>query len=248
MFALTDVSKSFGGETVLDGLSLAVAANRATALIGPSGCGKSTLLRLMIGLLAPDAGTVTFAGEPVAGEGSAELRRMRHRIGYVIQDGGLFPHLTAGQNATLLAEHLRTPPDAAAARLAELCDTCRFPPDLLDRFPAELSGGQRQRVGLMRALFTDPEALLMDEPLGALDPIVRDELQGELTELFGRLGKTVVLVTHDLPEAARLADEIVLLRGGEVAQRGTIDDLLDRPADDFVRRFAAAQHVRRDGV
>ena len=248
MFALTDVTHSFGGEAVLRGLSLAVDANRVTALIGSSGSGKSTILRLMIGLLSPDSGSVTFAGEPVAAEGTAALRRLRHRVGYVIQDGGLFPHLTAAGNVTLLAEHLRTPADRVSVRLAELCDTCRFPPDLLDRFPAELSGGQRQRVGLMRALFTDPEALLMDEPLGALDPIVRDELQGELDELFGRLGKTVVLVTHDLPEAARLADEIVLLRGGEVVQRGTIDDLLDRPADDFVRRFAAAQHVRRNAA
>ena len=166
---------------------------------------------------------------------------MRHRVGYVVQDGGLFPHLSARGNVALLARHLGTPPGEVAARVETLCMLCRFDPALLDRRPAELSGGQRQRVGLMRALFTDPAGLLMDEPLGALDPIVRDELQAELKDLFGRLGKTVVLVTHDLAEAARLSDDLVLLDAGRVAQRGRFEDLRDRPASDFVRRFVTAQ-------
>lgn len=241
MFALDAVRKSFAGATVLRGVTLDVDAGRTTALIGPSGCGKSTLLRLLLGLIEPDAGAVRVGGETLAGLSGAAMNRVRHRIGYVVQDGGLFPHLTARRNIALLARHLGTPAARVGARVETLCMLCRFDPDLLDRRPAELSGGQRQRVGLMRALFTDPEALLMDEPLGALDPIVRDELQGELRDLFGRLGKTVVIVTHDLAEAARLSDDLVLIEGGRVAQRGPYETLRDRPASDFVRRFVTAQ-------
>ena len=250
MFALSDVTKSFGGKrrggervggtVILDRLSLEVAANRTTALIGPSGCGKSTVLRLLIGLLRPDAGTVTVHGEPLPPDGSGELRELRRRVGYVIQDGGLFPHLSAGGNATLLARHLGWPRHRIAHRLDTLCMLCRFDPDLLGRRPAKLSGGQRQRVGLMRALFCEPDALLMDEPLGALDPIVRDELQEELADLFASLKKTVVIVTHDLAEAARLSADLVLLSGGGVAQRGPYEALRDAPADRFVERFVTA--------
>ena len=241
MFALDAVGKSFDGGEVLRGVSLEVRPGTTTALIGRSGCGKSTLLRLLLGLIAPDRGTVTVGGEDPNALRPRDLDRLRHRIGYVVQDGGLFPHLSARGNVTLLARHLRTPPAEVESRLATVCMLCRFDPALLDRRPGELSGGQRQRVGLMRALFTDPEALLMDEPLGALDPIVRDELQGELRDLFGRLGKTVVVVTHDLAEAARLSDDLVLLEAGRVAQRGPYEALRDRPAGEFVRRFVTAQ-------
>ena len=240
MFALADVTKAFRSAVVLDGLSLAVAPNRTTALIGPSGCGKSTVLRLMLGLLRPDGGTVTADGEPLPPDDSAALRRFRHRVGYVIQDGGLFPHLSARRNVTLLARHLGWRPDEIDARLETLCMLCRFDPGLLDRRPAKLSGGQRQRVGLVRALFCEPDALLMDEPLGALDPIVRDELQGELAGLFASLGKTVVIVTHDLAEAARLGSELILMHDGRVAQRGPFEALRDDPASGFVARFVTA--------
>ena len=241
MFALDAVGKSFDGAPVLRGVSLTVEPGTTAALIGPSGCGKSTLLRLLLGLIAPDAGSVRVGGENLAGLSPADLNGVRHRIGYVVQDGGLFPHLSARGNVALLARHLGTAAAAVEARVETLCMLCRFDPALLDRRPAELSGGQRQRVGLMRALFTDPEALLMDEPLGALDPIVRDELQGELADLFRRLGKTVVIVTHDLAEAARLSEDLVLLDAGRVAQRGPYETLRDRPASDFVRRFVTAQ-------
>jgi osmoprotectant transport system ATP-binding protein len=238
MFTLRDVSKAFAGRTALGPLSLEVPAGRTTALIGLSGCGKSTLLRMLIGLVEPDAGAVEFAGEPVT---PATARGVRLRVGYVIQDGGLFPHLTARENVTLMARHLSRDRAATAARVTELADLTHFPGDGLDRFPHQLSGGQRQRVGLMRALMLDPDALLLDEPLGALDPLIRADLQTELRDIFRSLGKTVVLVTHDLTEAAYFAERVVLLRDGQVVQEGTLADLWHRPADPFVTRFVQAQ-------
>jgi osmoprotectant transport system ATP-binding protein len=238
MFALREVSKVYAGRPALGPLSLEVPAGRTTVLIGPSGCGKSTLLRLLIGLVEPDAGEVAFDGKPVT---AATARAVRLRVGYVIQDGGLFPHLTARGNVTLMARHLGRDRAATAARVAELAELTRFPADGLDRYPHELSGGQRQRVGLMRALMLDPDALLLDEPLGALDPLVRIDLQAELRDIFRALGKTVVLVTHDLGEAAFFADRVVLLRDGLVVQEGGPADLWHRPADPFVTRFVQAQ-------
>jgi osmoprotectant transport system ATP-binding protein len=166
---------------------------------------------------------------------------VRLRVGYVIQDGGLFPHLTARGNVTLMARHLGRDRDTTAARVAELTDLTRFPSDGLDRYPHELSGGQRQRVGLMRALMLNPDALLLDEPLGALDPLLRADLQAELRDIFRRLDKTVVLVTHDLAETTFFADRVVLLRAGQVVQEGSPADLWHHPADAFVTQFVRAQ-------
>lgn len=238
MFALADVSKVYAGRPVLGPLSLQVPAGRTTALIGPSGCGKSTLLRLLIGLVEPDAGTVTFDGAPVT---PRTAHAVRLRVGYVIQDGGLFPHLTARGNVTLMARHLGRDRDSIAARVTELATLTRLPTDALDRYPHQLSGGQRQRVGLMRALMLNPAALLLDEPLGALDPLVRADLQTELRDIFRQLNKTVVLVTHDLGEASYFADRVVLLRDGVIVQEGSPADLWHRPADSFVTRFVQAQ-------
>jgi osmoprotectant transport system ATP-binding protein len=162
-------------------------------------------------------------------------------MGYVIQDGGLFPHLTAAQNALLMATYLRRPASEMRSRLKELCDLTHFPPEGLDRYPVELSGGQRQRVSLMRALMLDPDVLLLDEPLAALDPLVRASLQTDLKEIFRRLQKTVVLVTHDMAEAGYLADKIVLLMEGRIIQQGTLEDLRERPASRFVSDFLTAQ-------
>ena len=245
MFRLDAVSKSYGGVVALDTVSLEIASGRTTALIGPSGCGKSTLLRLLLGLVVPDSGTVSVDGSTLD---DAVVTSVRQRAGYVVQQGGLFPHLTARQNVCLMANHLRWPRERIADRGDELAALTHLPVDRLDRFPAELSGGQNQRVGLMRALMLDPQVLLLDEPLGALDPMIRFELQAELRELFAALGRTVVMVTHDLVEAAYLADTIVLMRQGRVVQGGTLGAMLDAPADEFVTRFIRAQRSHLDGL
>jgi len=244
MFALDRVSKSYRGLTALERVSLDIAPGHTTVLIGPSGCGKSTLLRLLLGLVAADDGTVRFDGEALT---PGRIPGVRRRVGYVIQQGGLFPHLTARRNVTLMADYLGWPADRIAARIAELTDLTHFPQDGLERYPGELSGGQNQRVGLMRALMLDPEVLLLDEPLGALDPMVRFGLQEELRQIFGSLHKTVVMVTHDLSEAAFLADTIVLMRQGRIVQQGSLDDMLSKPADEFVTRFVRAQRSHLDG-
>ena len=238
MLELRGVSKSFGDHVALRPLDLSIAQSSITVLIGPSGCGKSTMLRLMIGLLRPDSGEVRFEGEELE---EANLLSARRRMGYVIQDGGLFPHLTALENVALMAAYLGWEEDRIAARVAELASMTHFSPERLDRYPAQLSGGQQQRVSLMRALMLDPEILLLDEPLGALDPMIRAELQDELREIFRTLGKTVVMVTHDMGEAAYFGDEIVLLCDGQIVQKGNLDELLTTPASEFVTRFVRAQ-------
>jgi osmoprotectant transport system ATP-binding protein len=238
MFELHRIEKRFAGRIALQSIDLRIPAGRALVLLGPSGCGKSTLLKILLGLVRPDAGEVRFAGEPIDPERARQLRR---RMGYVVQGGGLFPHLTARANVTLMARRSGWNPQRIAERMAELVALARLPDSALDRFPADLSGGQAQRVSLMRALMLDPEVLLLDEPLGALDPITRFELQEDLHAIFSRLRKTVVLVTHDLGEAVFFADEIVLMREGTIVQRGTAEDLIERPADAFVTRFVRAQ-------
>jgi osmoprotectant transport system ATP-binding protein len=238
MPSLTGVSKRFGGTLALAETNLTIAVGRTTVLIGPSGCGKSTLLRLMIGLVEPDTGVVRFEGVTLDARTAPELRK---RMGYVIQDGGLFPHLTARDNVALVARHLGWSAGRVDARLAELATLAQLPDAALVRFPVELSGGQRQRVGLMRALMLDPDVLLLDEPLGALDPITRFELSADLKRIFERLAKTVVMVTHDIGEAAFFGHHIVLLREGRVVQEGPLAELCRHPADPFVRRFIGAQ-------
>jgi osmoprotectant transport system ATP-binding protein len=238
MLELKGVSKTFAQAPAVQPTDLTVPAGRTTVLLGPSGCGKSTLLRLMIGLIRPDAGTVRINGAELTANNVLALRQ---RIGYVIQEGGLFPHLTAEGNIALMARHLGWREDAVARRVAELAELTQFPLDGLRRYPAELSGGQRQRVALMRALVLDPDVILLDEPLGALDPMIRAELQADLRAIFRRLGKTVVMVTHDIGEAGFFGDQIVLLREGRTVQRGTLRELVASPAEPFVTQFINAQ-------
>jgi osmoprotectant transport system ATP-binding protein len=238
MIELKGVSKTYGGLVVLHQIDLAVAAGRTTVLIGPSGCGKSTLLRVMIGLIQPDTGWVKIAGTEL---NPATILEVRHGLGYVIQDGGLFPHMSARDNVILMAQYLRWDARKIEERLGELAELTRFPQDGLDRFPAQLSGGQRQRVSLMRALMLDPKVILLDEPLGALDPMVRAELQADLRAIFRSLEKTVVMVTHDLAEASWFGHQIILLRDGRIVQRGPLRALIDSPAEPFVTQFVSAQ-------
>jgi osmoprotectant transport system ATP-binding protein len=237
MVLLDGVEKRFGGNLMLAPTTLVVVSGTCLALVGPSGSGKSTLLRLMLGLLVPDAGTLTVAGTPVTPTTATAVRR---RVGYVIQDGGLFPHLTGRANVTLLARHLGWPAPRVHARVAELAALVRLELPLLDRYPAQLSGGERQRVGLMRALMLDPPLLLLDEPMAALDPMIRAHLQLDLKRIFAELAKTVVLVTHSLGEAALLGDEVALMHAGRVVERGTMRDLASS-ADPFAREFVDAQ-------
>ena len=238
MISVEDVSKTYSGRTALAPTTLTLMPGKTTVLIGPSGCGKSTLLRLMIGLIEPDTGRVILGDTPLTPQ-NAETQR--HAIGYVIQDGGLFPHLTAGENVSLLARYLGKSSAEISPRVSELAQLVQLPEEALSRYPSGLSGGQRQRVGLMRALMLDPPLLLLDEPLGALDPITRSELQTQLKDIFASLHKTVVLVTHDMGEAAYFGDTIILMRSGKIVQSGTLDDLLHRPAERYVTDFIRAQ-------
>jgi osmoprotectant transport system ATP-binding protein len=240
MFELSGVSKSYDHQQALHAIDLTVPPGQTTVLIGPSGCGKSTLIRLMIGLLRPDAGSVRFDGNTLTAD---NVQTLRFRMGYVVQDGGLFPHLTARDNVILMARYLGWNPQRIETRLGELAELTQFPVDGLSRYPTQLSGGQRQRVSLMRALMLDPDVLLLDEPLGALDPIIRSELQTDLRRIFQALAKTVVLVTHDLGEAGFFGDLIVLLRAGKIVQQGTLANLVQAPADSFVTRFINAQRL-----
>lgn len=240
MLKLSEISKAYGSRVILKRMSLEIPEQRRLALIGPSGCGKSTLLRIVLGLIAPDSGQVEIGGQVLRPENARELRQ---RIGYVIQDGGLFPHLTAGGNVALMARHLGREEAAIQTRLKELADLVHLPADLLQRFPAEMSGGQRQRVGIMRALMLDPPVLILDEPMGALDPLVRYQLQSDIRDICTDLHKTVLLVTHDMGEAAFLADEIILLKEGRVVQRGTPRELVESPSEEFVTDFLKAQRM-----
>src|SRR5438445_845805 len=235
---LEDVCKRYGDAIALYPTPLQMESSKSTVLIGPSGCDKSTLLRLIIRLIEPDSGSIAFDGKAVTPDNINALRR---RIGYVIQEGGLFPHLTARANVLLMARHIGKSEDETQNRLVELCELTRFSVNLLSRYPVELSGGQRQRVGLMRALMLSPELLLLDEPLGALDPLVRASLQKDLKEIFARLQQTVLFVTHDLAEATYFGDDIVLMKEGRIIQRGSATVLRERPADPFVLEFINAQ-------
>jgi osmoprotectant transport system ATP-binding protein len=238
MLELNGVSKQYGRTHALHPTDLTIPRGKATVLIGPSGSGKSTLLRVMIGLIWPDTGMVRFDGTDVIPANALMLRR---RMGYVIQDGGLFPHLTARDNITLMARYLNWSRERIESRLAELAKLTQFPVNGLDRFPTQLSGGQRQRVSLMRALMLDPDVLLLDEPLGALDPMIRSDLQEDLRSIFQSLAKTVVLVTHDLGEAGFLGDLIVLCHDGRIVQQGSLAELVRAPVNPFVTRFINAQ-------
>lgn len=238
MIELKGVTKSFGSHVAVDNVDFDCPTGKTQVLIGTSGCGKSTLLRMIVGLVIPDRGTVRFDDQSLS---ESNLDEMRLRIGYMIQEGGLFPHLSVRDNAAIMPRYLGWKTDRTETRLRELLELTQLPEHMLARFPRQLSGGQRQRVSLIRALMLDPDVLLLDEPLGDLDPMIRAELQEDLRNIFRDLGKTVVMVTHDLAEAGFLGDRITLLRAGRIVQQGSFSELVDNPADDFAAKFVQAQ-------
>jgi len=236
LIRLDRVTKRYPGGGV-GPLTLEVGDRTTVVLVGPSGSGKSTVLRLLVGLLSADTGQVFVAGQPMRPDTAESLRL---RMGYMIQEGGLFPHLSARNNASIVARYLGWSTERIEARLSELAELARLPRILLDRFPARLSGGERQRVALIRALFLDPDVILLDEPLGALDALVRTRLQDELRQMFHALAKTVIFVTHDLAEAAFIADEIVVMGAGVIVERGSVESIVLHPTSELTASLLAA--------
>lgn len=234
LIELRRVSKSVGKDAILEELSLTFQEDRTSVIIGPSGCGKSTLLRLILGLVKPTCGHIYLDQVNLEEKNGNFWRR---QIGYVTQDGGLFPHLTAHDNVALMAQFLHLDSNWIEERILFLSDLVRLSARCLSQYPSELSGGQRQRVSLMRALLLDPKCLLLDEPLAALDPITKFELQTELKQIFGKLKKTILLVTHDMQEAAYFGDEIILMRSGRIVQASSFAELAHHPIEPFVSEF-----------
>jgi len=238
LIELKNVSKSFLTETVISKFNLSIGTGETVVLIGPSGCGKSTLLKLMLGLVTPDSGVIKCFGEELDG---INIHHIRKRIGFVIQHGGLFPNFNALDNIVLMANQAKWSDQDIKRRLDELTEFTSFEHRHLKQYPSQLSGGQRQRVALMRALMLDPEILLLDEPMGALDPMIRYDLQVDLRKIFRELGKTTVMVTHDLTEAAYFSEIIILMRDGRIVQQGSIAEMISSPAEPFVSQFIQAQ-------
>jgi osmoprotectant transport system ATP-binding protein len=225
------VTKRYGSTSVFDALELGIEEHAIAAVVGKSGCGKSTLLQMVNGLIVPDEGTVRVFGEPIARN---ELTRLRRRIGYAVQGIGLFPHMRTERNIGLLGELEGWPRDRLASRVEELMSLMGLEPPLKERFPHELSGGEQQRVGICRAMLLAPEILLLDEPFSGIDPVSRQEIHARLLELLGRQPTTVLMVTHDMEEAARLATHLVVLAEHGIVQSGTAREVGDHPANAYV--------------
>ena len=240
MITFDHVTKRFPDGTVgVDDLSLEVPDGEVVVLVGPSGCGKTTTMRMVNRMIEPTEGRILLDGSDVMASDPAELRR---QIGYVIQQVGLFPHRTITENIATVPQLLGWDKERVAARVAALMETVGLPEGVRDRFPHQLSGGQRQRVGVARALAVDPPVMLMDEPFGAVDPIVRTRLQDEFLRLQAEVRKTIVFVTHDIDEAIRMGDRIAILaEGGKLQQYDTPEAILAEPANDFVADFLGAE-------
>ena len=242
MVSFKDVNKLFGSHTVISHLNLEVLRGQFTVLIGPSGCGKTTTLKMINRLVDPTEGEIFVDGQNIAEANPVELRR---QIGYVIQQIGLFPNMTIEQNIEVVPRLLKWPKEKCRARTHELLEMVDMKPEeYLGRYPAQLSGGQQQRIGVLRALAVAPPLILMDEPFGALDPITRETLQDELKKLQKNLGITIVFVTHDIDEAVKLADVIVLMKDGKIIQQAPPEELLTNPAGDYVREFIGKKRIR----
>ncbi|WP_257350842.1 betaine/proline/choline family ABC transporter ATP-binding protein [Pseudalkalibacillus decolorationis] len=241
MLKFDHVTKVYdGGKKAVDNMMLEVEKGEFVVFIGPSGCGKTTTMKMINRLIEPSDGSIYIEGENILEKNLVQLRR---EIGYVIQQIGLFPHMTIQENISLVPKLLKWTEERRRSRAEELLRLVDMDPEYLDRYPHELSGGQQQRIGVLRALAADPPLILMDEPFGALDPITRDSLQEEFKKLQQSLGKTIVFVTHDMDEALKLADRIVIMRDGKLVQVGTPDDILRNPADDFVEEFIGKERL-----
>jgi len=238
------ITKRFTDDTVaVDDFSLTIPSRKTTVLVGSSGCGKTTLLRMINRMVDPTAGSITIDGDDIA---LVEPVALRRRIGYVMQNSGLLPHRKVVDNVATVPLLNGVAKAEARERALELLDTVGLDRSLADRYPSQLSGGQQQRVGVARGLAANPNILLMDEPFGAVDPIVRTELQNELLRLQRELGKTVVFVTHDIDEAFLLGDQVVILeKGAKIAQQGHPREILANPANDFVATFIGADRGKR---
>ncbi|MGG3477129.1 betaine/proline/choline family ABC transporter ATP-binding protein [Peribacillus frigoritolerans] len=235
MLKIENVSKIYkGGKKAVKNISLDIKKGEFICFIGPSGCGKTTTMKMINRLIEPSEGKILINGENIMDKDPVELRR---QIGYVIQQIGLFPHMTILENITLVPKLLKWDEQKKKERALELLKLVDMGPEYLERYPYELSGGQQQRIGVLRALASNPPLILMDEPFGALDPITRDALQEEFKNLQRTLDKTIVFVTHDMDEAIKLADRIVILKAGEIVQVGTPDEILRNPANEFVEEF-----------
>lgn len=235
MLEFKNVSKIYaGGKKAVDNLDLHINAGEFIVFIGPSGCGKTTTMKMINRLVKPTEGKILINGENIMEKNIVQLRRS---IGYVIQQIGLFPHMTIRENIALVPRLMKKSVDERNNKADELIELVNMPKEFLDRYPHELSGGQQQRIGVLRALAADPPLILMDEPFGALDPITRDSLQAEFKHLQRTLGKTIIFVTHDMDEAIKLADRIVIMKDGKIVQMGTPDEILRDPANEFVEDF-----------
>ena len=230
------IAKSYNDKQVIHDLSLALPVNKTTAIVGESGSGKSTLLQLINGLIRPDSGLVRVQGEALD---YTRLPIIRRAMGYAVQGAGLFPHLTIRENITLVARLAGWSPERLTQRYQELLALFRLPGELSGRYPHSLSGGQAQRVGLCRSMMLDPPLLLLDEPFSALDAITRESIYEEMLQLKQTGDRSVLLVTHDANEAARLAEYLVILKQGRVIRRGSPEEIIADPADDYVNRLLA---------
>lgn len=235
-----DIKKVYGDNVAVDTANLSVEAGEFICFIGTSGSGKTTLMRMINRMLKPSEGRIYFEGKDISTINPIHLRR---KIGYVIQNIGLMPHMTIYENITLVPKLLKWPEDKKKAKAKELIKLVELPEDFLDRYPSELSGGQQQRIGVIRALAADQDVILMDEPFGALDPITREGIQDLVKTLQEKMGKTIVLVTHDMDEALKLASRIVVMDNGQMVQVGTPDDILHHPATEFVEKMIGEERL-----
>ncbi|GAB3049340.1 betaine/proline/choline family ABC transporter ATP-binding protein [Virgibacillus ainsalahensis] len=235
MLEFKNVTKRYnGGKPAVNNLNLKVEKGEFVCFIGPSGCGKTTTMKMVNRLIDVSDGSILVNDKDITDQDAVQLRRS---IGYVIQQIGLMPHMTIKENIVLVGTLLKWPQDKKDRRAKELLELVDLPEEYLDKYPHELSGGQQQRIGVLRALAADPPLILMDEPFGALDPITRDTLQEEFKKLQKELDKTIVFVTHDMDEALKLADKVVIMRAGEVVQAASPEEILRNPANEFVEEF-----------